>query len=82
MVLESRVFAYPHAVASWSLDRSRSRFDHPARALRRAHGRLRFAGDTLESSHSDGAVRSGLRVAHEIAAQLSGSGVPAGMGAS
>jgi monoamine oxidase len=75
LVLESRIFAYPDAVASWRVDRGRSRFDEPARALRRPHGRLRFAGDTLESSHSDGAVRSGQRVAREIVAQLSGSSV-------
>ena len=72
LVLESRIFAYPDAVATWHVDRGRSRFDEPAQALRRPHGRLRFAGDTLESSHSDGAVRSGQRVAREIVAQLSG----------
>ena len=77
-VLEARVFAYPRAVAAWSLARGRSRFDEPARALRRPHGRLRFAGDTLESSHSDGAVRSGQRVAREIVAELSGSSLLAG----
>ena len=75
LVVETRVFAYPRAVASWPVVRGRSRFDEPARALRRPHGRLRFAGDTLESSHSDGAVRSGQRVAREIVAQLSGSNV-------
>ena len=72
-VLETRVFAYPQAVAFWPVDRGRSRFDEPARALRRPHGRLRFVGDTLESSHSDGAVHSGQRVARELVAQLSGT---------
>jgi len=75
LVLETRVFAYPQAVAAWPVARGRSRFDEPARALRRPQGRLRFAGDSLESSHSDGAVRSGQRVAREIVAQLSGSSV-------
>jgi monoamine oxidase len=79
LVLESRIFAYPEAVASWRVDRGRSRFDEPAQALRRPHGRLRFAGDTLESSHSDGAIRSAQRVAREIVAQESGSSALAGV---
>ncbi len=73
LVSEARVYTYPEAVAAWPVARGRSRFDEPARALRRPHGRLRFAGDSLESSHSDGAVRSGQRVARDIVAQLGGS---------
>lgn len=73
LVTESRVYAYPTAVAYWPVDRGRSRYDEPARALRRPQGRVHFAGDTLESSHSDGAVRSGQRVARTLTDRLAGA---------
>lgn len=76
LVEEVRVFAYPQAVAFWPVAEGRSRFDEPARALRRPQGRVHFAGDSLESSHSDGAVRSALRVGQRLTSLL--AGFPAG----
>ena len=75
LVVETRVLAYPKAVAYWPVSSGRSRFDEAAHALRGPHGRLWFAGDSVESSHSDGAVRSGRRVAREVVARLGGSDV-------
>ncbi len=72
-VTDTRVFAYPRAVAYWDVDQGRSRYDARADALRRRQGRLHFCGDTLESSHSDGAVRSAQRVAHELVRMLTGA---------
>ncbi len=66
LVTESRVFAYPNAVAYWPVKRGRSRYDALAAALRRPQGRVHLASDTLESSHSDGAIRSGHRVARTL----------------
>lgn len=56
---------HPRAIASWPV--GRSRFDELSEGLRRAHGRLYFAGDFTESSHSDGAVKSAIRVSAQIA---------------
>ena len=52
-------------MASWPLALGRSRFDGLAAALRRPHGsgNVLVGGDTTETSHSDGAVRAGLRMA-------------------
>lgn len=72
LVTETRAYAYPRAVAYWPVHRGRSRYDAMAVALRRAQGRVHFAGDTLETSHSDGAVRSGQRVAQRLVALFSG----------
>ncbi len=69
-VTDVRVFDYPRAVAYWPLARRRSRFDALAAALRSPHGRVLVGGDTTESSHSDGAVRSGLRMAGLVAERL------------
>jgi len=55
---------HPRAIASWP--RGRSRFDALSEGLRKAHGHIYFAGDFTESSHSDGAVRSALRVTEQI----------------
>lgn len=72
LVTESRVFAYPNAVAYWPVKRGRSRYDALAAALRRPQGRVHLASDTLESSHSDGAIRSGHRVARTLIDVLAG----------
>ncbi|MEW6277832.1 MAG: FAD-dependent oxidoreductase [Candidatus Eremiobacterota bacterium] len=55
---------HPRAIASWPV--GRSRFDQLSEGLRRAHGHLYFAGDFTESSHSDGAMRSAMRVSGQI----------------
>ena len=66
LVTQARAFDHPLAVAYWPVRHRRSRFDSLADALRRPHGRVHFAGDTTESSHSDGAVRSALRVVAQL----------------
>lgn len=55
---------HPRAIASWPV--GRSRFDELSNGLRKAHGHLYFGGDFTESSHSDGAVISALRVSKQI----------------
>jgi monoamine oxidase len=62
-VTDARVFDHPRAVAYWPHALGRSRFDHLADALRAPHGRVLIGGDTTDSSHSDGAVRAGQRMA-------------------
>ena len=73
LVTETRAYAYPRAVAYWSVDRGRSRYDGLAAALHRPQGRVHFSSDTLVSSHSDGAVRTGQRVARTLSALLAGA---------
>ena len=65
---EARVFDHPAAVAFWPHALGRSRFDRLAHALRSPQGRVHIGGDSTDSSHSDGAVRAGLRMAAQIAA--------------
>ncbi len=55
---------HPRAIASWPV--GRSRFDQLSEGLRKAHGHIYFAGDFTESSHSDGAMKSALRVSSQI----------------
>lgn len=55
---------HPRAIASWPV--GRSRFDELSNGLRKAHGHLYFGGDFTESSHSDGAIISALRVSAQI----------------
>ena len=55
---------HPRAIASWPV--GRSRFDELSNGLRKPHGHLYFAGDFTESSHSDGAMKSALRVSGQI----------------
>lgn len=55
---------HPRAIASWPV--GRSRYDELSEGLRKAHGHLYFAGDFTESSHSDGAMKSALRVSKQI----------------
>ncbi len=40
-----------------------------AAALRRPHGNVLIGGDSTETSHSDGAVRAGLRMAATVLGQ-------------
>lgn len=65
MIINWTFYRYhPRAIASWPV--GRSRFDQLSEGLRKAHGRLYFAGDFTESSHSDGAMFSALRVSKQI----------------
>jgi monoamine oxidase len=58
---------HPRAIASWPV--GRSRFDKLSESIRKPHGRIYFAGDFTESSHSDGAVISAARVVNDITAR-------------
>jgi monoamine oxidase len=62
-VTDVRVVRHPNGVAYWPVALGRSRFDALSDALRAPHGRVLIGGDTTESSHSDGAVRSAHRLA-------------------
>jgi monoamine oxidase len=55
---------HPRAIASWPV--GRSRFDELSEGLRKPHGRIYFGGDFTESSHSDGAMRSAIRMSSQI----------------
>lgn len=59
---------HPRAIAAWPV--GRSRFDALSEKLRQPHGRLYFGGDFTESSHSDGAARSALRMSTQIRQRL------------
>ncbi len=74
-VTDVRVFDHPQAVAAWPVALGRSRFDALAAALRRPHGNVLIGGDSTETSHSDGAVRAGLR----MAATVLGQRIPVGV---
>ncbi len=58
---------HPRAIASWPV--GRSRFDKLSEEMRKPQGRIYFAGDFTESSHSDGAVYSAMRVVNQIKAR-------------
>jgi len=55
---------HPRAIASWPL--GRSRFDPLSDALRTPQGRIYFAGDFTEDTHSNGAAHSAFRAVKEI----------------
>ncbi|MFN8670950.1 MAG: NAD(P)/FAD-dependent oxidoreductase [Candidatus Sericytochromatia bacterium] len=55
---------HPRAIAAWPV--GRSRFDELSNEIRKPFGRIYFAGDFTESSHSDGAVISAERVVNDI----------------
>ncbi|MEC4749137.1 NAD(P)/FAD-dependent oxidoreductase [Methylomicrobium sp. Wu6] len=55
---------HPHAIASWPV--GRSRFDRFSEALRKPQGRVYFAGDFTEDTHSNGAAHSALRAVKDI----------------
>ncbi len=65
-VTQALVFDHRHAVAYWPHALRRSRFDHLADGLRAPHDRILIGGDSTDSSHSDGAVRAGQRMAAHI----------------
>lgn len=55
---------HPRAIASWPV--GRSRFDRLSEALRQPQGRVYFAGDFTEDTHSNGAATSAIRVVKDI----------------
>ena len=55
---------HPRAIASWPI--GRSRFDALSEAMRKPQGRIYFAGDFTEGTHSDGAAHSAIRVVQDI----------------
>jgi len=55
---------HPRAIAGWPV--GRSRFDSLSDLMRQPEGRLFFAGDFTEGTHSDDAARSALRVVAQI----------------
>lgn len=55
---------HPRAIASWPV--GRSRFDALSESLRKPQGRVYFAGDFTEDTHSNGASQSALRVVKDI----------------
>ena len=55
---------HPRAIASWPV--GRSRFDALSEALRQPQGRVYFAGDFTEDTHSNGAAISALRAVSGI----------------
>lgn len=63
---------HPRAIASWPV--GRSRFDELSEGLRRPHGRLYFAGDFTEGTHSDGAMKSAYRVSDQLRQVVGGYG--------
>ncbi len=65
-VKRAEIFVYPNAVAYWPVQLGRSRFDADADELRRPEDGLYIGGDTTEDSHSEGAVRAGLRMAQQL----------------
>jgi monoamine oxidase len=58
---------HPHAIASWPV--GRSRFDSLSDSLRQPQGRIYFAGDFTEETHSNGASYSAIRVVKDILKQ-------------
>ena len=58
---------HPVAIASWPV--GRSRFDDLSNLMRRPEGRVYFAGDFTENTHSDGAAQSAVRVVKDIVAR-------------
>lgn len=61
---------HPRAIAAWPV--GRSRLDESSELFRKAQGRVYFAGDFTEGSHSDGAGLSALRVTQQIIERESG----------
>ncbi|WP_276308140.1 FAD-dependent oxidoreductase [Methylomonas sp. Kb3] len=55
---------HPRAIASWPV--GRSRFDSLSESLRKPQGRVYFAGDFTEDSHSNGASQSAIRAVKDI----------------
>lgn len=55
---------HPRAIASYPI--GRSRFDQLSQLMREPQGRIYFAGDFTENTHSDGAAQSAIRVVEQI----------------
>jgi len=55
---------HPRAIASWPV--GRSRFDELSDEMRKPFGRVYFAGDFTEGTHSNGAAESAIRVVRGI----------------
>jgi monoamine oxidase len=55
---------HPRAIASWPV--GRSRLDSLSDSLRTPQGRVYFAGDFTEDTHSNGAAHSAIRVVKDI----------------
>jgi len=58
---------HPSAIASWPV--GRSRFDSLSDSLRLPQGRIHFAGDFTEDTHSNGASHSAIRAVKDILLQ-------------
>lgn len=67
-IVSTEIFSYPTAVAYWPLKEGRSRFDTLSQELRRPEKGIYIGGDSTEDSHSEGAVRAGLRMAKDLIA--------------
>ena len=63
---------HPRAIAAWPV--GRSRFDQMSDEIRAPENHVYLAGDHTESSHSDGAVNSAVRVVSQI---MKAEGIPA-----
>ena len=59
---------HPRAIASWPV--GRSRFDELSESLRKPFGRVYFAGDFTEGTHSTGAAQSAIRVVRDISSHI------------
>ena len=62
---------HPRAIAAWPV--GRSRFDQMSDEIRVPENNVYLAGDHTESSHSDGAVNSAVRVVSQI---MKAEGIP------
>ncbi|MEZ4270413.1 MAG: FAD-dependent oxidoreductase [Myxococcota bacterium] len=68
-VINTHIYTHhPMAVAVWGL--GRSPLDKGSELLRQESDGLYFAGDYTLNAHSDGAARSGIRVAQQISQAL------------
>jgi len=66
---------HPRAIASWPV--GRSRYDSLSESLRAPQGRIYFAGDFTEDTHSNGAAHSAIRVVKDILQKISIPNLPA-----
>lgn len=58
---------HPRAIASWPV--GRSRYDSLSDSLRQPQGRIYFAGDFTEDTHSNGATHAAMRAVKDILRQ-------------
>lgn len=66
---------HPRAIASWPV--GRSRYDSLSDSLRVPQGRIYFAGDFTEDTHSNGAAHSAIRVVKDILQKINKPNPPA-----